>query len=76
MHPLILKDVPLGLSFLIAEIALMLTKSVFFVFRKPQEDIINDIVKGNSKAFEADVLRGFIKLLPEHTEVGTETKHQ
>ena len=48
--------------------------SDFIFFSKSHESIIGDIVKGDSKAFEADILRGFIKLLPDNTEVSIKNR--
>ncbi|XP_048589665.1 inverted formin-2 isoform X2 [Nematostella vectensis] len=38
-------------------------------FKKSNEEIISTIVKGDSKVFDVDVLKGFIKLLPDNSEV-------
>lgn len=45
----------------------MLT-TVFFSART-NEEIVAIILKGDSKAFDVDVLKAFIKLLPDNTEV-------
>ncbi|XP_078369378.1 LOW QUALITY PROTEIN: inverted formin-2-like [Oculina patagonica] len=37
-------------------------------FKKPNEEIVSSILKGDSKAFDVDVLKAFTKLLPDNTE--------
>lgn len=36
---------------------------------RTNEEIVSFIVKGDGKAFDVDVLKSFIKLLPDNTEV-------
>ena len=43
-----------------------------FLYRK-NEEIVELIIKGDSKAFDVDVLKAFIKLLPDNTEVSRKT---
>ena len=43
-----------------------------FLYRK-NEEIVELITKGDSKAFDVDVLKAFIKLLPDNTEVSRKT---
>jgi len=38
-------------------------------FKKTNEEIVAIILKGDSKAFDVDVLKAFIKILPDNTEV-------
>lgn len=44
---------------------------LFFVLfsARTNEEIVAIIVKGDSKAFDVDVLKAFIKILPDNTEV-------
>ena len=43
---------------------------MFFLFSaRPNEEIVAIILKGDSKAFDVDVLKAFIKILPDNTEV-------
>jgi len=40
-----------------------------FFFARTNEEIVAIILKGDSKAFDVDVLKAFIKILPDNTEV-------
>ena len=42
---------------------------VLFFFARANEEIVAIILTGNSKAFDVDVLKAFIKILPDNTEV-------
>ena len=42
---------------------------LFVFFARANEEIVAIILKGNSKAFDVDVLKAFIKILPDNTEV-------
>lgn len=47
----------------------MLTTVFFYFSARTNEEIVAIILKGDSKAFDVDVLKAFIKLLPDNTEV-------
>jgi len=47
--------------------------SRFCFFYRKNEEIVELITKGDSKAFDVDVLKAFIKLLPDNTEVSRKT---
>ena len=47
-----------------------LIRGLIFGFVRSNEEIVEMISKGDSKAFDVDVLKAFIKLLPDNTEVG------
>lgn len=47
--------------------------SRFCFFHRKNEEIVELITKGDSKAFDVDVLKAFIKLLPDNTEVSRKT---
>jgi len=41
---------------------------------RTNEEIVAIILKGDSKAFDVDVLKAFIKILPDNTEVSYKYK--
>jgi hypothetical protein len=41
----------------------------FTIFFRPADSIAEDIRGGNSKAFDPDALKGFLKILPDTTTV-------
>ena len=45
------------------------TWDYYYFFVRSNEEIVAMISKGDSKAFDVDVLKAFIKLLPDNTEV-------